>query len=255
MFHLDHKVALVTGAASGIGAAIAAVFAEAGAHVYVTDRDDAGARAQTDAILASGGSATMVRLDVTSELDCVQASAGVSSREGHLDILVNNAGIGAVGTILDTSPEDLDRMYAVNVRGLFNVTRAFLPAMVNRKTGSVISLASVGGIVGIRDRFAYCMTKFAVVGMTKCMALDHAEAGIRFNCICPGRVETPFVHSRLREYADPAAAFRDMVSTQLFKRLIHPEEVAAAAVFLASDESRMITGTALMLDCGWTAGK
>jgi NAD(P)-dependent dehydrogenase (short-subunit alcohol dehydrogenase family) len=107
----------------------------------------------------------------------------------------------------------------------------------------------------IRDRLAYCTTKFAVVGLTKAMALDHAGQGIRVNCICPARVETPFVKARLAEYPNPEAAYRDMSSTQLFGRLIRPEEVAASAVYLASDESHMVTGTAFLIDCGWTTGK
>jgi 2-keto-3-deoxy-L-fuconate dehydrogenase len=135
------------------------------------------------------------------------------------------------------------------------VTKALLPGMVARRAGNIINLASVGGLVGIRDRLAYCTTKFAVVGMTKSMALDHAGDRIRVNCICPGRVETPFVQARLKEYPDPQIAYREMSSTQLFERMIRPEEIAAAAVYLASDESYMVTGSAFQIDCGWTAGK
>jgi len=251
MFRLDGKIALVTGAASGIGAAIAAVYAQAGAKVFIADRDEKGAAQQASTIKASGGSAEAIALDVTAEQGCEAAAAQV----GALDILVNNAGVGAVGTILETTGADMDRMYAVNVRGVFNVAKAFLPGMIARQSGNIINMASVGGIVGIRDRLAYCTTKFAVVGLTKSMALDHAAQGIRVNCICPGRVETPFVTARLQEYPDPEQAYRDMSSTQLFGRMIKPEEIAASALYLASDESFMITGTAFQIDCGWTAGK
>ena len=170
-------------------------------------------------------------------------------------MLVNNAGIGSVGTLLQTSGEDMDRLYAVNVRGIFNLTKAFLPSMVERKYGVVISLASIGGVVGIRDRLAYCATKFAVVGITKSMALDHSHQGIRVNCICPGRVETPFVKARLAEYPDPAKAYADMAGTQLTGRMLQPEEIAAAALYLASDEAKSVTGSALLIDGGWNAGK
>jgi NAD(P)-dependent dehydrogenase (short-subunit alcohol dehydrogenase family) len=255
MFKLDGKITLVTGAASGIGAAIAEIFAKAGATVYIADRDNDGAVTRAEAIRKIGGSAEALKLDVTSEVQCAEAAARVETASGPLDILVNNAGIGAVGNLLLTSGEDMDRLYAVNVRGVFNVTKAFLPGMVKRKAGNIINLASVGGLVGIRDRLAYCTSKFAVVGMTKSIALDYAAQGIRVNCICPGRVETPFVTARLKEYPDPEKAYQEMSSTQLFGRMIKPAEVAAAALYLASEESYMVTGTTFLIDCGWTAGK
>ena len=165
------------------------------------------------------------------------------------------SGIGHVGTLLTTGGADLDRLYAVNVRGVFNVAKAFLPGMVARRAGVIINLASIGGVVGIRDRLAYCTTKFAVVGITKSMALDHALDGVRVNCICPGRVETPFVQARLKEYPDPAAAYREMAATQALGRMGRPAEIAAAALYLASDEAAFVTGTAFMIDGGWSAGK
>ncbi len=251
LFRLDGKRALVTGAGSGIGAAIAKAFAESGAEVLVTDCKSDSAAATAQAIHATGGKAAAAGLDVTDGTAVEALAAG----SGPMDIVVNNAGIGCVGTVLQTSGEDLDRMYSVNVRGVFNVSKAFLPGMISRGTGNFINLASVGGVVGIRDRLAYCTTKFAVVGLTKSMALDHAAVGIRVNCICPARVETPFVKARLQEYPDPEVAYREMSGTQLFGRMIAPEEIAAAAVYLASDASYMITGTAFMIDCGWTTGK
>ncbi len=251
MFDLSGKTALVTGAGSGIGAAIAETFARAGALVFATDRDENTAAATAARIAAAGGRADALRLDVTREEDC----AAAARRVGRLDILVNNAGIGHVGTALTTTGEDMDRLYAVNVRGVFNVTRAFLPDMAARKAGVIINMASIGGVVGVRDRFAYCMSKFAVVGITKSMALDHAADGIRVNCICPGRVQTPFVEARLKEYPDPAAAYREMCATQALGRMGKPEEIAAAALYLASDEAAFITGVAFLIDGGWSAGK
>jgi len=255
MFRLQGKTALVTGAGSGIGAAIAAAFAAAGARVYLADRDVRSAERQAAGEAFAGTAAEALALDVTDEGQCAETAQRLTARHGALDVLVNNAGIGSVGTILQATGADLDRLYAVNVRGMFNVTKAFLPAMVEKRSGNIINLASIGGVVGIRDRLAYCTTKFAVVGMTKSLALDHAGAHIRANCICPGRVETPFVKARIQEYPDPEAAYREMASTQLFGRMIRPDEVAAAALYLASDESHMITGTTFLLDCGWTAGK
>lgn len=246
MFSLKNKTALVIGAASGIGAAIAETFVQAGATVWIADRNEADGRAQAERI---GGK--FISLDVASETDCSKAAKIV----GALDILANVAGIGHVGTLLNTTSADLDKLYAVNVRGIFNCCKAFAPAMLERKSGSVINMASIAGVIAVRERLAYTMTKFAVVGLTKALALDHSHMGVRFNCICPGRVETPFVLARLKEYPDPQAAYRDMASTQLNGRMLKPEEVAAAALYLAAEESAMVTGSTLMIDGGWSAGK
>jgi NAD(P)-dependent dehydrogenase (short-subunit alcohol dehydrogenase family) len=255
MFSLKDKSALVTGAASGIGAAIAETYARAGATVHLADRDEALGEETAARIRKDQGAAEFIPCDVADESSCLAAANAVYARHSHLDILVNNAGIGHVGTIQQTTGDDLDRMYSVNVRGVFNMTRVFIDRMLERKQGVIINLASIGGVVAVRDRLAYCTTKFAVVGLTKCLALDHATRGLRVNCICPGRVETPFVSARLKEYPDPEQAYRDMASTQAIGRMGKPEEIAAAALYLASDEAAFVTGTAFMIDGGWSAGK
>ncbi|MCF7686955.1 MAG: glucose 1-dehydrogenase [Cephaloticoccus sp.] len=251
MFDLTDKVALVTGAGSGIGRAIAQRFARAGAVVHVGDLNEAGGAETVQLIAAAGGKAEFVRLDVAD----VASVAAVAAKIGNLDILVNNAGIGHVGTILQTEVMDMDRLYRVNVLGVFNVTKAFIPAMIARRRGSIINIASIGGIVGVRDRFAYVTTKFAVVGMTKQIALDHSAEGVRCNCICPGRVETPFVQARIKEYPDPEKAYQEMSATQLIGRMGQPGEIAAAAHYLASDDAALVTGASLMADGGWSVGK
>ncbi len=247
IFELTGKSALVTGAGSGIGAAIADTFARAGAHVFVTDVQVDAATAIADKIGAAGGSARPLALDVRDEDACRE----IASTTGPLDVLVNNAGIGHVGTALTTEAADLDRLYAVNVRGMLNVTKAYLPQMVARRRGAIVNMASVAGLVGIRDRLAYATTKFAVVGLTKCMALDHATDGVRINCICPGRVETPWVAARIREYPDPEKAYKEMAATQAMGRMGTPEEIAAAALYLASDAASFVTGSAFAIDGGW----
>lgn len=254
MFRLHGKTAFVTGAGSGIGEATAHTLAGAGARVFVADRDPAGGERVTAAIRTAGGHAEFYRLDVTDEDACSRAAAHLAPLGGP-DVLVNNAGVGHVGTILQTKGSDLDRLYAVNVRGLFNVSKAFIDGMLSRHSGSIINIASIGGIVGIRDRLSYCTSKFAVVGLTKSMALDHAADGVRVNCICPARVETPFVSARLKEYPDPEAAYREMTATQPVGRMGRPEEIAAAVLYLASDEATFITGSALIIDGGWSAGR
>jgi NAD(P)-dependent dehydrogenase (short-subunit alcohol dehydrogenase family) len=251
MFELKGKLALVTGAASGIGQAIAHTLARAQAHVWVVDRDLAGGDATVASIRTSGGSADFASVDVADAAE-VNKLAG---RLPPIDILVNNAGIGHVGDLLFTAASDLDRLYAVNVRGPFNLCKALVPGMLERRRGSVINLASIGGVIAVRDRLAYTITKHAVVGLTRALALDHSHTGVRFNAICPGRVETPFVQARIAQYPDPAGAYREMSATQLNGRMARPDEIAAAALYLASDEAAMVTGSCLMVDGGWSAGK
>jgi len=244
--------ALVTGASSGIGAALASDLAAAGATVaLVARRAD-----RLDAVAAAlpAGRAAAFPCDVRDPAAITATIAAIHDRLGRVDILVNNAGIGHVGTIEQTAGADLDRLYGVNVRGVFNVTKAFIGSMLARRTGTIVNMASIGGVLGIADRLAYCTTKFAVVGLTKSLAIDHATQGIRVNCVCPGRVETPFVTARLREYPDPDAAYRQMSATQAIGRMGRPDEIAAAVLYLASDEAAFVTGSALIIDGGWSAG-
>ena len=255
MFELKGKNALVTGAASGIGEAIARMFAGAGANVFVADIDVENGIALADELAARDMSAEFLELDVSDRFSCAAAERVVRDSSGGLDILVNNAGVGHVGTILETEPEDLDRLFAVNVRGMFSLTKAFIGGMIERRSGVIINIASIGGIVAVRDRVAYCTTKFAVVGFTKCLALDHALHGIRANSVCPGRVETPFVKKRISEYPDPQKAYEEMASSQAIGRMATPDEIAAAVLYLASDEAAFVTGTALEIDGGFSVGK
>ena len=255
MFRLDGKTALVTGAGSGIGEAIAHTLSRAGAHVYVVDRDAANGARVAEAIRAEGGTGEFIELDVTDEPAIAALAGRIDSQHGALDILVNNAGIGHVGTVVTTAAADLDRLYAVNVRGVFLISKAFISGMIARKSGVIVNMASIGGVLGIRDRLAYVTTKTAVVGLTKAMAMDHAADRIRVNCVCPGRVETPFVKARLKEYPDPEAAYREMAGTQAIGRMGKPEEIAAAVLYLSSDEAAFITGTPFLIDGGWSMGK
>ncbi len=247
---LKGRTALVTGAGSGIGQAIAEAMAAEGARVVIAEIRRESGLETVQRIEAAGGWAAVVQVDVTSETDLATAFELFP----EVDLLVCNAGIGHVGTLLTTRGEDFDRMMSVNVRGVFNTMKTWVPSMVARGRGSVVNLASTAGLGGLVDRLAYSVSKHAVVGLTRSTALDLARSGVRVNCLCPGRVETPFVRTRIAEYSDPVAAAREMASTQAMGRLGQPSEVAAAAVFLASDAASFITGAALPVDGGWTAG-
>ncbi len=252
---LPGKITLVTGAGSGIGEAIARQFLAAGATVWAVDRDQDGlARLATD--LAAGDRLRVRAIDLLNEEACHRLADEVHGQDARgLDVLVNNAGVGAVGTVLQTPATELDRLYVVNVRVPYRLCQLFLPPMIARRGGSIINLASIGGVVGLRDRAAYCTTKFAVVGLTKSMALDHAAVQVRVNCICPARVETPFVAARLKEYPDPQKAYLEMSATQPIGRMGRPEEIAAAAVYLASDAAAFVTGSTFIIDGGLSAGR
>ena len=254
MFSLADKSSLVTGAGSGIGAAIAELFAHAGSRVFVTDRDETTGRATVERIVAAGGRAEFFSLDIADEAQCEKVAGAVLATAGKLDALVNNAGIGHVGTMANTTAADLDRLHAVNTRGTFNVIKAFFPSMLAQRNAAIVNIASIAGLLGVRDRLAYTITKHAIVGLTRAMALDHARDGIRINAICPGRVETPWVTARVQEYPDPKAAYEEMCATQPMGRMGRPEEIAAAALYLASDEASFLTGTTLTPDGGWSAG-
>ena len=244
-FRLDGRVALVTGGASGIGEAICRRFSSAGASVLIADRDRS--RAETLQKELSGSQALFC--DITIEQNVVE----MFSRIPRLDILVNNAGIGHVGGIEDTDLEHFQRLFDVNVKGTFLVTRSALPLLLSSR-GTVVNLGSVAGLIGIRKRFAYCATKGAVVAMTRQLAVDYPTQ-IRVNCICPGTVDTPFVEDFLeRFHKDEKEKVRsELNQRQPIGRLGRPDEIAAMALYLASDEAGFVNGSVLTIDGGWTA--
>lgn len=252
MFELQGKAAVVTGGGSGIGAATAALFAARGAAVAILDRDENAARAVADAIDREGGRAGAIPCDVSDPASVDAAFERVDGLLRRVDVLVNNAGIVHVGTIQQTTPEDLDRLYAVNVRGVYLCARAAIDRMVRDGGGVIVNMASIASLIAVSDRFAYGMSKGAVLTMTKSIALDYVKQGIRCNCICPARVHTPFVDGYLAASypGREAEMYRKLSEYQPIGRMGRPEEVAALALYLCSDEASFITGQAYPIDGG-----
>lgn len=244
-FRLDGKAALITGGASGIGEATARTFSEAGAQVAIVDVD----QTRAEALAATLPGATAYACDITNG---GQVSDLFSSL-GRLDILVNNAGIGLVGTIEETKPEDFDRLWRVNVEGLYLVTKAAMPLLIQAH-GVVVNIGSVAGLVGVKRRFAYCATKGAVIALTRQLAVDYPKQ-IRANCIAPGTVESPFVEGYLEKYHRDE---KDRVRAELHERqplgrMGRPEEIAKLALYISSSAADFMNGSVVAIDGGWTA--
>lgn len=236
---------MITGGASGIGESTARLMTEAGAEVIVADIDEARASALTAQLPGS----RFLRLDVTDETSIKAAFAALD----RLDVLVNNAGIGLVGGVEETETEDFERLMTLNVRGVYLVTKYALP-LLKRSAGNIVNIGSVAGLIGVKKRFAYCATKGAVVAMTRQLAVDYPTE-IRVNCICPGTVDTPFVEAYLEKYHrnEKAEMRRTLNARQPIGRLGQPDEIAALAVYLASDRAAFVTGSVMTIDGGWTA--
>ena len=242
------RVVAITGAASGIGLAAAQRFAAAGDTVVMLDID--ADRLPKEA--ATLGTSWYV-LDVRSGESVNATFARIASEVGPIDVLVNNAGIGVAADLLSSSWEDWQRTFDVNVHSMFHTCRAALPSMLERGAGIIVNTASVAGLVGIRDRSAYCTSKSAVIGFTRALTADYAHRGIRANAVCPGTVATEWIGKILATAEDPAAKRLSMEQRQLDGQMGSPQEVAAAIFFLASPDGRFANGSAMVIDGGWTA--
>lgn len=234
--------AVVTGAGSGIGREIVEELLRRGADVVGVDLDASG--------VPDG--ARRVFADVSDERQVAAAIAALSDC-GPIDTLFNNAGIGSTKNIIDCEPDEWDRVFNVNVRGTYIMSRALLPSMLERGRGVIVNTASVAGLIGLPDRAAYCASKGAIIALTKQIAVQWAGHGIRCNSICPGTVDSPWVGRLMDEADDPATRRQELIARQPIGRLGTPSEVAAAAVYLASDSASFITGTDLIIDGGLTA--
>lgn len=244
---LQGKTAIVTGAGSGIGRATVLRLAREGARVFALDLDgDAAAK-----VSAEAGGAGAAEVDVADEQSVASAFATAFETLGGVpDILANIAGIGSTTTVPDTSVEIWDRVFAVDVRGVFLCCREVIPGMAERGSGTIVNMASIAGMVGLPRRAAYCAAKGAVISLTRAMAVDHVEQGLRINCICPGTVDSPWVARLLDEAGEDRSALE---ARQPMGRLGKPEEIADAVAYLASDRAAFITGSGLVIDGGLTA--
>ena len=251
---LDGRAAIVTGGSSGIGQAIAILFATRGAAVTILDVGSADETLR--AIATAGGIASHIACDVSRQSDVESAFASAQASCGVTDILVNSAGVAHVGTVEHTSEQDFDRVYGVNVKGVYNCLRSGVAAMKGRG-GVILNIASVASMVGIPDRFAYSMSKGAVLTMTYSVARDYVGEKIRCNCVSPGRVHTPFVDGFLaKNYPGrEAEMFDKLARTQPIGRMGQPSEIAELALFLCSDAAGFITGTNVPIDGGFVSLK
>ena len=251
--NLSGKTAVITGGGSGIGKSIAEVFAQQGAFVHILERDSAAAAETQSAIQEAGGQVATYSCDVALSAEVTQVFSEIKQATSTLDILVNNAGVAHVGTVETTTEEDLDKVYQVNIKGIYHCLRASIPTMKKQEGGVILNVASVAAMVGISDRFAYSMSKGAVLTMTYSVAKDYLADNIRCNCLSPARVHTPFVDGFIREnYPDQEEAmFKKLSQTQPIGRMGTPEEVAYLALYLCSDEASFITGTNYPIDGGF----
>jgi len=249
---LKEKVAIVTGAAKGIGWGIAKVFVEEGAKVVVVDWDDKEGQKTTGELCKTGGEAIFVKCDVSNEDNVKSMIQTTLDKFGHIDILVNNAGIGVYKSVLDTSSADWDRCLDINLKGQFLCAKYAIPHMQKVGKGAIVNISSVHSFATVNGVAPYCASKGGITALTRNMAIDYGPT-IRVNSIAPGWVLTPLIQSIFDSYPDPAAQRRSTEEHQVMKRIGRPEDIGQAAAFLASDEASFITGTQLFVDGGLTS--
>ncbi len=247
---LDRRVALITGAAAGIGEATARLFAKEGARLVLVDLDDERLARLTEELEAD----SRIVMDVVADVSVATTAQTIVGRTmnqfGHIDVLFNNAGIVLGGTLVECSEEDWDRTMTVNLKSMYYFCRSVVPIMQRQGAGSIVNMSSIAGTSGLTNRGAYSVSKAGVIGLTKSLAMDYVKDGIRVNCICPATVDSPSLRHRIADSPDPEAALKAFVARQPMGRIATPDEIAALALFLACDDSRYMTGQAIITDGG-----
>ena len=253
LFDLSGKTAVITGGGSGIGKGISLLFGQQGARVYILEMNLDAATETIAEITEKGGKATWLRCDVSAQKEVVKTMQSIREESGKIDILINNAGVAHVGNVEQTTEEDMDRIYNINVKGIYNCIYACIPLMKENGGGVILNMASVAAMLGIADRFAYSMSKGAALTMTYSVAKDYLQDNIRCNCISPARIHTPFVDGFLKKNypGQEEEMFEKLSQTQPIGRMGKPDEVAALALYLCSDEAGFITGTNYTIDGGF----
>lgn len=253
MFSLEKKITVITGAGSGIGKAIAELFATRKAKVFLLDLNDQALEETRKNILSNGGQATAIRCNVADQQEVSRVFAGIVAEENRIDILVNSAGVAHIGRLDTTSEKDFDRIFHVNVKGVYNAMFATIGQMKKQGGGVILNLASVAASLGLSDRFAYSMSKGAVLSMTLSVAKDYIADNIRCNCISPARVHTSFVDGFLKANypGKEEEMFQKLSKTQPIGRMGKPSEIAALALYLCSDEAGFVTGCDYPIDGGF----
>jgi NAD(P)-dependent dehydrogenase (short-subunit alcohol dehydrogenase family) len=247
---LDRRVVIVTGAAAGIGEASARLFAKERAHLVLVDVCEEKLRRVAEDLEAGSAIVLEVVGDVSDAAVCRYAVERATHQFGHIDVLFNNAGIVLNGSLVQCSEDDWQRTMDVNLKSMYLLCREVIPVMLRQGSGSIINMSSIAGTAGVPDRGAYSVSKAGVIGLTKSLAVDYVKEGIRVNCICPATVDTPSLRERIASSPDPEAARRSFLARQPMGRLGTAEEIAAMALFLASDDSRYMTGQAIVMDGG-----
>ncbi len=252
MNRLSGKIVVVTGSGAGIGEHICRRFAGEGATVIGMDRDPAAAESVARAVSEGGGSAHAHGADVSSRADCSRVCDWVRERYGTVHVLCNVAGIVEFGTLVECSEESWQRTLDVNVKGMYYMCQRIVPMMIDNGGGSIVNIASVAGPFAVRNLGAYTVSKAAVIGLTKSLAIDFVGEGIRVNAICPSTVDSPSWRERLKQHPDGKQALQNYITRQPMGRVSQPEEIAALAAYLASDEAAYLTGQAIFIDGGMT---